>query len=95
MNAGERTGHLPGISRTALNGGGPRNTCKRNGRDSNPRALWASRFQGGCICPLCHRSGVEASQGVRALGGLSGRRLHCGPSRRGAGVAERGALLRR
>ena len=32
-------------------------TSWRNGRDSNPRALWASRFQGGCNCPLCHRSG--------------------------------------
>ena len=28
----------------------------RNGRDSNPRAFWAVRFQGGCVCPLCHRS---------------------------------------
>jgi hypothetical protein len=64
MNASERTGYLPGISRTTLNGGGPRNTCKRNGRDSNPRAFRASRFQGGCNCPLCHRSAAEASEGV-------------------------------
>ena len=57
----------------------PRNTRQtrwRNGRDSNPRALWASRFQGGCICPLCHRSGPEATDGRSGA-----RPLHCGPSR--------------
>ena len=34
---------------------------QRNGRNSNPRALWASRFQGGCNCPLCHRSDDDAT----------------------------------
>jgi hypothetical protein len=41
------------------------------------------RFQGGCIRPLCHRSGPEVTG------------LHSGAPRRGARAAEWGALLRR
>lgn len=41
-------------------------TRQRNGRDSNPRALWASRFQGACICPLCHRSAGQVT--ARSIG---------------------------
>jgi hypothetical protein len=41
------------------------------------------RFQGGCIRPLCHRSGPDVTG------------LHSGAPRRGARAAEWGALLRR
>ena len=48
-----------------------------------PPSLAAGRFQGGCIRPLCHRSGIEDTG------------LHSGAPRRGARAAEWGALLRR
>jgi hypothetical protein len=48
-----------------------------------PPSLAAGRFQGGCIRPLCHRSGPEDTG------------LHSEAPRRGARAAEWGALLRR
>ncbi len=63
----------------------------------------AVRFQGGCIRPLCHRSGLEGSAGAPSpcprfarAGGRPGS-LCCGIRHpwRGARAAEWGALLRR
>jgi hypothetical protein len=62
-----------------------------------PPGLAAGRFQGGCICPLCHRSVAQVNEvPARRLRSVHrGVRVDCPRSGRGARAAEWGALLRR
>ena len=70
-------------------------TAEREGFE--PPGLAAGRFQGGCICPLCHRSVAQVNEvPARRLRSVHGGvRVDCPRSGRGARAAEWGALLRR
>src|SRR4051812_38446528 len=54
-------GHRP-LRRYRLTSPDTTRTVQAEREGFEPPGLAASRFQGGCICPLCHRSAGEASR---------------------------------